>query len=133
MAEEIVVKEPLWPYMEDSGKELTKRLDDMGFVLVASFWLFLPDTGDWRLILATPMVDDKGPKATYTEVQKALDPELRGLSLNNISVVSPTQPIVKLLSIAIRTDATAVGSIRFTRNRINNLFIEDAYIYRMAA
>jgi hypothetical protein len=133
MAEEVVVKEPLWPHMEASGKELTARLDAAQFELVASFWFFMSEANDWRLMLASPMVDTAGPKAAYSAVQKALDPPLEGLSLHKISVVSPTLPIVQLLMKTIRTDATATSSIRLTRNRINDMFIEDAYIYRMAA
>jgi hypothetical protein len=119
--------------MEASGKELTARLDAAQFELVASFWFFMSEANDWRLMLASPMVDTAGPKAAYSAVQKALDPPLEGLSLHKISVVSPTLPIVQLLMKTIRTDATATSSIRLTRNRINDMFIEDAYIYRMAA
>ena len=135
MAEETVVKEPLRPEMEAAGKELTRRLDASGLELVASFWFFVSESSEWRLILATPMVDQAGPKAAYSAVQEALksEPEqVGGLSLRNISVVSPTLPIVQLLRSAIKTEPTAIGSIRFTRSRINNVLIEDALIYRSA-
>jgi hypothetical protein len=52
------------------------------------------------------------------------------LSLQNISLVSPNDDLVKLLKAAIKT-GPGVSNIRFTGNVINNVFIEDAYIYRV--
>ena len=40
MYQEVVVKEALTPEMIAAGAELTRRLDEDGFELVASFWLY---------------------------------------------------------------------------------------------
>ena len=135
MAEEIVVKEPLWPEMQAAGAELTKILDTRGLELTASFWLFLPESGEWRLMLATPMVDQEGPIKAYSEVQKALEDNqerVKSLNLLNISVVSPTLPIVQLIKMAVTTEIHTITNIRFIRSRINNVLIEDALVYRAA-
>ena len=115
----------------EAGKRLTEALDRESFELVASLWYYDAENGDWRLIIASPLVDRQGPLEAYRVVQKVLgDLKLENLNLNDISVVSPGHTIVKLLGIALKT-GKEISGIRFTRNRINDQFIEDAYIYRL--
>jgi hypothetical protein len=92
-------------------------------------WFYDPNAAEWWFLIASPMVDSNGPRATYSEIQKVLrtlDPPT-DLVFRKISVVSPTEPLIKLLRNAIR--ASGGSGVRFTHNTINNLFIEDAYIY----
>ena len=116
----------------EAGRIFTESLDAAGFRAVASFWLLDEETGEWRLIIATPMVDAEGPKSAYRRVQDILreHSELSQLKLSDISVVSPNYELVKLLRLALRTGKGITG-IRFSKNRINDRFIEDAYIYRL--
>ena len=53
------------------------------------------------------------------------------MSLSDVSVTEPTDPLIALLRAAARTE-TMVEGLRFTRTVINRRFIEDAYIYRMS-
>jgi hypothetical protein len=119
-----------------AGEALLKKLDKIKFDVKAAFWFYMPDSEEWRLIFASPAVDKKGPKEAYEKVQSQL-PELQQeleqdyeLSLQNISLVSPNDDLVKLLKTAIKT-GPSISHIRFARNVINNVFIEDAYIYRV--
>lgn len=119
-----------------AGEALLSKLDEIKFDVRAAFWFYIPDSEEWRLIFASPAVDKKGPKEAYEKVQSQL-PELREeleqdyeLSLQNISVVGPNDDLVKLLKTAVKT-GPGVSHIRFARNVINNVFIEDAYIYRV--
>jgi hypothetical protein len=134
MAEEFLVKNSLTSSMLEAGKELTRRLDRVGFKAVASFWLYNLETNEWRLVLASHQVDRKGPKKAYSTILNALSKkpseEVIGLSLQNITLTSPLDPLIKSLRTALRT-GKALSDIRFSRNRINDLFIEDAYIYRV--
>lgn len=115
----------------DAGKQLTEALDQANFEVVASFWFYDAATDEWRLIIASPLVDREGPLEAYRGIQKVLGGAGFGdLSLNDISVVSSTHNLVKLLGVAVQT-GKAISGIRFTRNRINDQFIEDAYIYRL--
>jgi len=116
----------------EAGEVLLNKLDESNFDVKAALWFFFSDSGQWRLIFALPMVDKKGPKEAYEKVQNKLK-ELKNryeLSLENISVVSPDDNLVKLLKLTIKT-GPGVSHIRFTRNVINNVLIEDAYIYRV--
>jgi len=112
-----------------AGEGLLKKLDGIKFDVKAAFWFYLPELNEWRLIFASPAVDKKGPKEAYETVQSQLQ-DLKQLSLQNISLVSPNDNLVKLLKAAIKT-GPGVSHIRFTGNVINNVFIEDAYIYRV--
>jgi len=119
---------------EKEGEELVRTLDDSGLDVVAAFWFYVSDSDTWRLFIASPTVDQEGPKAVYERIQNVLSEkghEFR-ISLRDISVISPDHSLVKVLNSVIRTGPTpTISSIRFTHNTVNNVFIEDAYIYRM--
>ncbi len=119
-----------------AGEALLGKLDEADFNTKAAFWLYLSEPEEWRLFLALPLVDEKGPREAYKQVQSQL-PKLKEeleqgyeLSLQNISLVSPNDDLIKHLKTAVKT-GPGVSHIRFARNVINNVFIEDAYIYRV--
>lgn len=115
-----------------AGEALLSKLDEIEFDVKAALWFYVQDSEEWRLIIASPIVDKDGSKKAYEKVQLQLQ-ELNGryeLSLRNISLVSPGDKLIKALESVIRT-GKSISHIRFTRNVINGLFIEDAYIYRL--
>jgi hypothetical protein len=131
----------------EDGRKLIEALDQADFRVHAALWFYFSDSEEWRLMIATPLVDEQGPKETYTRVQSVLAklfktsrfvpihgfPQVEvstGISLKDISVVSPKHNIIQALRAAIRT-GPGISGIRLTRNAFNNVFIEDAYIYRM--
>jgi hypothetical protein len=116
----------------EDGKRLIEALDAAKFDVKAAMWFYLPDTDEWRLIIASPFVDNSGPMKAYEFIQKEMEklsPAL-GIKLRNIAVVSPQDRLISLMRLAIGTGPTISG-IRFTQNVINNVLIEDAFIYRM--
>jgi hypothetical protein len=115
-----------------AGEELLGVLDRARLKVRAAFWLYLPEADEWRLFLALPMVARKGPREAYGRIQTYLR-QMGGkeLSLRNISVVAPNDNMVKLLGSVVKT-GPGISGIRFTGNVINNVLIEDAYIYRVA-
>jgi hypothetical protein len=116
----------------EEARRLVEALDTADFVVRAALWYYLSDADEWRLIVASPLVDEKGPKEAYALIQEVLgkmSPPSK-LSLGEISVVGPKHDLIRLLKVAIQT-GPGISGIRFTRNTINNTFIEDAYIYRM--
>ena len=134
MAQDGVVKEPLTEMMIRAGAELTRKLDERGWPIVASLWLYRSEANRWRLVLASPLVAADGRRKSYEIVQAALEAmpaAERTMSLSNVSVTEPTDPLIALLRAAARTE-TMVEGLRFTRTVINRRFIEDAYIYRMS-
>ena len=133
MVEEILVKESLTEAMIAAGAELTRRLDETHWPVDASLWLYIPDNNQWRFVVASPTIATEGPKKGYKRVQDALsqlEKMSAALSLQNISVVEPDDPLIKLLRTAIGTGDEITG-VRFSRNVIDGHFIDDAYIYRI--
>ena len=114
------------------GKDLVEALDKTEFKVDASLWFYSSDSDEWRLLIASPFVEENGPRKSYGFIRSVLtQPSLpSGISLKNISVLSPDHQLIKLLKTVFSTGPDIAG-IRFTRNVINNTLIEDAYIYRI--
>ena len=114
----------------EAGRTLTSTMDKAQVQIRSAFWLYDTEAAEWRLVLAMPLVDERGPAQAYEEIRKALQSvSIHGLLLRQIAVVSPKDELVSLIRKAIQT-GPGLQSIRFTRNAIDNVLIEDAYIYR---
>ncbi len=117
----------------EEGRRLVQDLMDAKFPVQAALWLYLSDTDEWRLMVASQVVDQKGPREAYKKIQSILarlSPP-SGIALKDISVLSPQDELIQLLGKAIRT-GSRLANIRFTRNTINGTFIEDAHIYLLS-
>ena len=133
MAEDTLVKEMLTQEMIQAGADLVRRLDEAHLAIHASLWLYLPDANLWRLIIASPAVKDEGPKKVYQKIQSVLSQvpdDTAKVTLSDISVVEPTDPLVTLLRTAAKT-GMGISGRRFSRHTINSHFIEDTYLYRV--
>jgi hypothetical protein len=85
------------------GRRRVVDLPDDHFRVKAAFWMYLPESLEWRLVIATPLVDEQGPLATYRDIRSVLAANLAlNLSLQNISVVSPKDPLVKVFQNAMK-------------------------------
>ena len=128
-----MVEKTLTKEMIDSGENLIRKLDESGVQPDAAFWFYFPDTDEWKLVLAEVKVGRQGPKEVYRQIQEVLfkySQQIGEVSLDNIALVKPDEPIVLLLGTAIRT-GPGISGIRFKNNVINGMVIEDAYIYRL--
>lgn len=133
MAEETLVKEALTDEMIKTGASVVENLDRHRFLVDAALWFYLTGTNQWRLVLATPEVHLDGPKKTYKRLLSALrNANVHGVSLDDVSVLDTRDPLIQLFRGTLQT-GRSVNGIRFSRNTINGQFIEDAYIYRVAA
>jgi len=133
MVTETVVKESLSGEMISAGAELTRCLDDAEFLVSASLWYYMPDTNTWRLIVASPKVEIQGIKKAYKQIQSVIfkmPADKPKISLKDITVVGPKDPLVSLLRVAIKT-GEGISGMRFSQNIINGVLIEDTYIYRL--
>lgn len=132
MAKDILVTESLTDSMMKSGAKLIERLDANGSEIKSAFWLYFSEEKTWKLVIASPLVDSEGPREYYKRVVKAnseASEQEEIISLNDVGVTNPSTQIVQLLKFMIGT-GDGISGIRFSRNTINGVFIEDAYIYR---
>ena len=119
----------------DAGRRLREKLDGANFPAFATLWLYSADLDEWRFLIASPIVDDKGPSAAYKKLQALFRKSEAGhispaISLRNTKIVSPASEITLLLGKAINT-GSGITNIRFSGNTVNGVFFEDALIYRI--
>jgi hypothetical protein len=130
----MVVKESLSETMISAGAELVRRLDDVRLIVSGALWFYETDSNSWRLIIASPEVRTRGLKSVYKQIQSvvtAIPEDQPKISLKDISVLDSNDPLVSLMKIAVRRTGDTISGIRFSRNMINGVVIEDAYIYRL--
>lgn len=127
MAKETLVNE----FIEETIDLLTE-LDNSNFPVEAALWYYLTDSEEWQFLIATNLVDQVGKKATYQKLFDIINKKdvLKNTPLRKITVISPQDPLISILRLAIVT-GPKLSKIRFQNNFINNVFIEDALIYRL--
>ena len=133
MAQDVVVKESLSDPMVRDGAILVEQLDKAGWRVSAALWFYFPDASAWRLLIASPEVVTKGPREAYTAIQSALsqlDISSRELALEDVGVMPPDHPLLRLLRAFVVT-GPVIGNIRFSKNVIDGQFVDDALIYRI--
>ena len=133
MVKEILVTELLSEQMIVAGAKLIDKLDNSSCRVKAAFWMFLPEEKTWKFILASPLVKEEGPRKYYKRIvdaNKKAEAEGNIISLNDISVSDVDNQLIQLLKFAIST-GDSIANIRFSKNTINGVFIDDTHIYRM--
>ena len=132
MAKDILVTDSLTDSMMKAGAKLIERLDAKNSEIKSAFWLYFSEEKTWKLIVASTLVDKEGPRDFYKRIVDAntqATSEEEIVSLNDIGVTNTNYQIVQLLKFMIAT-GDGISGIRFSRNTINGVFIEDTYIYR---
>jgi hypothetical protein len=117
----------------EAGAALVRALDEDGWNPSAALWFYLSDEELWRLIVALPD-DDPMPRQqdAYRRIARVIESSQLSdvLSIDDIGLARPDDQMLSLLRVAIST-GPGISGIRFTHNTINNVLIEDAYIYRL--
>ena len=92
-------------------------------------WAFIPQLEEWQFVIATPLVDTKGPLAAYGEVNKALQREgvFEDVPLRRIFLRSPHDRVLRSLERESRT--VPQEAFRVVNEPIAGSFVEDAYLY----
>lgn len=115
-----------------AGESLVKALDEARFRTSAALWLYFSEPSEWRIIVASPEVDERGPIRAYTRLQSILAKASLAIPLGDISLVSPRTDVIRRLRRAIRTPrGVSISHIRLRGATVDSVFIEDAHIYRM--
>ena len=118
----------------EGGARLLKAMDQAMLDVCAALWLYTSEISAWRLIVATPKLEQLGPRAIYLQIQSMLT-ELEppcNIALDDISAVNPESNLIKSLRSGYKTSPDAIDKAVLTNGSINNVFIEAAVIYRMS-
>jgi hypothetical protein len=103
---------------------LLGELDRRGFPVEAMFWSNDPEESHWRLIVASPIVAEQGPRAGYErlgDIFRELD--LTGLSSADVSLQDPGSPWFE----SLRSAAERSGRLAREHSWVQ---YNDAVIYR---
>jgi hypothetical protein len=127
MAKETLVEE----YITD-GVNLINELETGNIQVQAALWFYLTEPEEWRLLIATPIFDEEGSTNTYRRLFDLIRDKNITISfpLSRITVISPNDPMVRLLRNVISTGG-GISRVRFQNNVIDNQLIEDALIYKV--
>jgi hypothetical protein len=111
------------------GRRIVAALTRASIPVSVYLWAFIPELDEWRFIVATPLVDLKGPLEAYNEVNKALQ---RGGIIDDITLMtvylrSPNDRVLKALE--KESKGVAHETFRVVNASIAGNFVEDAYLY----
>jgi hypothetical protein len=113
----------------NDGRLLVEALDRNRFPITAAVWYDFPEA-QWMLVIASPIVDQVGPMAAYTRVQRVLQTvQSSRLTLSDISLISPLSQEFQNLRLLLTTPGRLGRSAASGGAR--TLVFEDAYVYRM--
>lgn len=114
------------------GKSLIELLDQKKQEITAFLWFYLPEANSWRLVISGKSYENKDIRECYESFIQNFGKEsiVQEIGLPNITIVSNSDNLLNLLKAAVRT-GSSISGIRFTSCVVNNVLIEDAYIYRL--
>jgi hypothetical protein len=131
MAEETMVKELLTSEMIRGGEALTSLLDNTELDVTAAFWFYFIDNMHWNLIFGISQVLKEGPLKAVTTIQSVLSKNpIEGVDFLDIIVLQSDHTMIRRLKALAKT-GRAIKSIRISQAIVENVFIQDAYIYRL--
>jgi hypothetical protein len=96
-----------------------------------ALWLFQSESGEWHLLIATPRVDEIGPRKAYEElsdITRRIPAD--STQLLRIELISPKQPFYQALRSVFGKTASVEGA-RLGNTQIGGMYINDAYLYEI--
>lgn len=115
----------------DFGKRLWQVLRQNRFFPVQGvFWLLDSENG-WRLIVASPKVDEVGRRKAYEELGNITRGAVPGASQSLlVELISPNLPLYRALRSVFGKTASVEGA-RLGNTQVDGMYIEDAYLYEI--
>jgi hypothetical protein len=118
----------------EEGKRLLRALDEVGVPVVAALWYCLPESDVWRYIVASPLVEELGPRKTYARIESVRASTLPpvNMSVDQITAARTTHPplIGELRYFAGTPGAPYIGGVWLNRAMVGETYVERAYVYR---
>jgi hypothetical protein len=113
----------------DIGRRIVAALTRAAIPATVYLWAFIPQLQEWQFIIATPLVDAKGPLAAYGEVNKALqkDKAFDDVPPRRIFLKSPGDRVLR--SLEKQSRAVSQEAFPIVNEQIAGSFVEEAYLY----
>lgn len=114
----------------DFGKAIWHALrENKNFPAQGVLWLFQSESGEWHLLIATPKVDEVGPRKAYEELTLVTKRLAAGpTNLQRIELISPRVPLYQALRDIFGKTASVEG-VRLGNTQVGGMYIDDAYLY----
>jgi len=115
----------------DEGARLLNALDEAAVQIEAAFWLLTGEYSDWRLVLATPIADDRGSHEASVQVIEVLR------SLDDVDYLMDKVTIVGLNDRRVRDLRNALSrglpksGYCLGRYYSRDMEVLDSYVYRV--
>jgi|HubBroStandDraft_6_1064221.scaffolds.fasta_scaffold884424_2 hypothetical protein len=121
---QVLVKEQI-----DAGSAILEALRNRDIQIDGAFWLRMPESGHWRLIVSSRLVAEKGPLYGYQRLRQVqAEQAIQAVPFDDISFLSPTDPeYLRLREYAVGPNRFGVGPA--SGHMLHNLAFEDAYVY----
>ena len=132
MAQEILVKEILEKEKIEAGKELLQRLAKTNFKVAAAFWLWRVERPRWKLIIASPLISQRGLREALNKIDDAIygkPHRIPELELLDISPMDTNKPLIKALRARAKKYHTDMAGERLKEDWVGDVSVEDAYVY----
>jgi hypothetical protein len=116
-----------------SGAGLINALEVSGFEVVAAFWMYDSEAEDWRLVIASPDVRERGKAQSYRRVQSVIDRSafLSGtLSLSRIALISDMEQGVDYLRSLSEGESVGTSLVPFGHTTVAGKVAEAGFAYR---
>jgi hypothetical protein len=113
----------------NAGLKVIDTLDAEKLKVAVALWMLSPDYSDWRLVLASPTLDQSHPLKAYEQVAKALHGRFAHMR-PPILILSIKDPFIRELR-KIFGKTSDVTGMRLGGQTIGNRYISDAYVYRI--
>ena len=117
----------------EAARRLVSFLDENGYPVKAALWLYQSEAERWRFVIS--FRESRADVTTfYRDIANLINEKGQAdglLDLYKVDVVDAERSVVGPLSKVIRVDG--LSNVRFTNNRVNGVFLEDALIFRLSA
>ncbi|MFZ0814718.1 MAG: hypothetical protein WAM78_04325 [Candidatus Sulfotelmatobacter sp.] len=115
----------------DFGRQLWQALrQNKIFPALGVFWLLGSENG-WRLMVATPRVDEVGRRKAYEELGNLRRGVVPGAGQPLlVELISPRTPLYQALRSVFARTASVEGA-RLGNTQVGGMYIDDAYLYEI--
>jgi len=115
----------------ENGEKVVEALDKAGKALNVAIWAKLPDYEDWRLVVASDLLDQSSEFTGYSEINEAI--RMAGIPFHRIPTIylrRMDNPMIQDLRSAYASMSDNYG-MRLGSQIFGDKYLEDAVVYRI--
>jgi len=115
----------------ENGDSVVKAMDDDGKAPNVALWAKIPDYEDWRLLLASDLLDQSSLRTGYAQILDAMDKAAIPMHRRPTILMKPmNDPMIRDLRGIFASTADSRG-MRLGGQKFGDKYLEDAVVYRI--